>query len=200
MRNQKGEATLFCVLILVALSGLLTLCALELQYSFGLLKKRTHLILCVKETKGELHRYLKHMGRLNWLIKNTTRAQAVAVFFPPLWPHVANAFKLKKLAKTFQAAATPLYFNKVRDLKKRGCPIDPRIYLNPYELGSDYGFKRTLDGAARIRKTKWTYHFLEKPYFLTLNVDAAEAEALYPKVEYRVEEKLETLSSLLSSR
>ena len=200
MKNQNGEATLFCVLILVALSGLLTLCSLELQYSFGLLKKRTHIFLCVKETKGELHRYLKHMGRLNWLIKNTSRAQAVAVFFPPLWPHVANADKLKRLAKTFQAAATPLYFDKIRDLKKRGCPIDPQIYLNPYELGSDYGFRRTLEGTAKIRKTKWTYHFLEKPYFLTLKVDAARAESLYPRVDYLAEEKTGTLSSLLSSR
>lgn len=200
MNNQRGEATLFCVLILVALSGLLTLCALELQYSFNLLKKRTRIILCVKEAKGELHRYLRHMGRLNWLIKNTTRAQLVAVFFPPLLPYVANAEKLKDLAKSFQAAALVPYVGKISDLKKRGCPIDPQIYLTPYELGSDYGFKRTPEGAARIRKTRWTYHFLGKPYFLTLKVNAVRAEALYPKVDYLAEEKLGTLSSLLSSR
>ena len=98
MRNQKGEAILFCVLILVALSGLLTLCSLELQHHFSSMKKRTTLFLCVKETKGELHLYLKSMGRLNWLLQNVSRAQMIAIFYPPLWPVVGNAEKLKKVA------------------------------------------------------------------------------------------------------
>ena len=97
MRNQKGEAILFCVLILVALSGLLTLCSLELQHHFSSMKKRTTLFLCVKETKGELNLYLKSMGRLNWLLQNVSRAQMIAVFYPPLWPVVGNAEKLKKV-------------------------------------------------------------------------------------------------------
>lgn len=200
MNNQKGEATLFCVLILVALSGLLTLCGLELQKNFALLKKRTELFLCVKETKGELNIYMERTSRLNWLIKNTTRAQMVAVFFPPLWPAVGSAEKVKRVTKGLQVAALTLYGLKLHKLMKRGCPLDPRMLLTAYELGADFGYSRTLEGAAKLRKKKWTYYFIDRPYVLSLTVDATQAESLWPKVEYQAEEKMGTLSSLLSSR
>ena len=200
MRNQKGEAILFCVLILVALSGLLTLCSLELQHHFSSMKKRTTLFLCVKETKGELHLYLKSMGRLNWLLQNVSRAQMIAVFYPPLWPVVGNAEKLKKVAKGLQAGELGLYFAKLNGLKARGCPIDPQMLLNPYQLGSDFGFKRRMDGSAIIRSKKWAYYFLKRPYLLTLKIDASSIETIVPKPTYQAEEKGAILSSLLSSR
>lgn len=199
MKNERGEATLFCVLILVALSGLLTLCSLELQHAFTKLQKRTNLFLCVKETKGELNLYVTRMGRLNWIIKNTSRAQIIALLFPPLWPHIGNAQKLKKIAKTLQVMSTAPYFTKLAKLKRRGCPIDPQMLLTPYILGSDFGFKRTLEGAAKQRKSKWTYYFFSKPYLLTLNVDLSQNEALNPEPLYQAKEKMGILSSHLSS-
>lgn len=198
MRNQKGEAILFCILLLVALSGLLTLCGLKMQKSFQLMQKRTHLFLCVKETKGEVHQYLKNMGRLNWVLKNISKAQLVAVFIPYLWPFVGNAEKLKKAVKVYQAALLIPYGIKMKQLASR-CPIDPRLYLNPFTLGSSYGFSRSADGAAKLRSKKWTYYFLLKPYVLNLNIDASKLEALHPKIEYQAQEKLGTLSSLLPS-
>lgn len=200
MKNEKGEATLFCVLILVALSGLLTLCGLELHKNFSLMKKRTDLFLCVKEAKGELNIYLKSMGRLNWVLKHVTKAQMVAVFIPPLWPYVGNAEELKKVAKGLQAAKLPVYFAKLSKLKNRGCPLDPRMLQTPYTLGKDWGFEREMSGAAKLRGKEWTYYFLDKPYLLTLKVDAERSEAVMPKIGFRAEEKMGTLSSLLSSR
>lgn len=198
--NQKGEATLFCVLILVVLSGLLTLSAVELHRSFSLLKKRTNLFLCTKEVKGELNLHLRYMGRLNWLIKNTTRAQVVALVIPPLWPYIGNADQLKRIAKTLQAADAVAFEVKLLGLARKGCPIDSRMYLSPYEIGTDYGFSRTMEGAAKLRNKEWTYYFLDRPYLLSLKVNAEESESLNPKIYYQAEEKGAMLSSLLSSR
>lgn len=200
MNNQKGEVTLFCVLILVALSGLLTLCGVELQRNFSLLKKRTELFLCVKETKGELNNYMLRTARLNWLIKNTTRAQMVAMFFPPLWAAVGSAEKVKRVTKGLQLATLAIYESKLVKLKQRGCPLDPRLLISPYELGKDFGYTRTFEGAAKLRKKTWTYYFIDQPYVLSLTVDASKAESMWPKLDYRAEEKMGTLSSLLSSR
>jgi len=200
MRNQKGEALLFCVLILVVLSGLLTLCGMELQRNFSLMQKQTNLFLCVKESKGELNFYLKSMGRLNWLLKNITKAQMVAAFFPPLWPYVGDAEKLKEAVKVLQFSSLGLYEAKVITLTQNGCPLDPQMILNPYQLGSDYGFKRNFDGAALLRSKTWTYYYLEKPYLLTLKVDATGINGVMPRITYRAEEKGAILSSLLSSR
>lgn len=200
MRNQKGEAVLFCALILIALSGLLTLCGLSLQHHFSLMKKRTHLFLCTKGTKGELNLYLKSIGRLNWLLKNTSKAQAVAIFYPPLWAVVGNAEKLKRLAKVLQAAELARYETQITRLKARGCPIDPQLILTPYQLGTDLGFQRSSGGAAIKRKQEWSYYFLEKPYVLTLKVNTTKNESIKPKILYETTEKGAILSSLLSSR
>ncbi len=200
MKNEKGEATLFCILVLVALSSLLTLASLELQRNFKLLQKRTHLFLCVKETKGELNNYLKLMGQTNWVLKNTHRAQIAATIFPPLWPYIANASKLKKALKGMQFNTSVLYLSKLNKLKHEGCPVDPQMFLTPYQLGNDFMFSRTNEGVAKIRKSTWTHYFLERPYLLTLTVNAAKGESLQPKIDYRAEEKMGTLSSHLSSR
>lgn len=200
MRNQRGEAILFCVLVLVALSGLLTLCGLKLQYKFGLMQKRTNLFLCVKEAKGELNNYMKAMGRLNWVLKNVTKAQKVAIFFPPLWPYVGNAEKLKQAAKSLQGARLAVYGVKIAKLKSSGCPMDPRMVLNPFILGADFGFQRKLGGAAILRSKKWTYHFLDKPYLVTLDIGTTNLESIMPKTDFRATEKGAILSSLLSSR
>jgi hypothetical protein len=200
MKDERGEAILFCVLVLVALSGLLTLCGLKLQHSFRLMEKRTNLFLCVKEAKGELNNYMKSMGRLNWLLKNVTKAQKIALFFPPLWPYVGNAEKLKRAAKSLQATSLAVYGTKLTKLKIIGCPLDPQMVLNPYRLGSDFGFQRKLGGEAILRSKKWTYYFLERPYLVTLKISAERAESIMPKLAFQAEEKGAILSSLLSSR
>jgi hypothetical protein len=197
--NQRGEATLLCVLVLVVLSGLVTLCGLRLQHSFSNLKKRTELFLCVKETKGELDRYLKFMGRTNWALKNTTRAQMVALFIPGMQGAALKADKIKRIIKTAQNASLILYYKKLTELKGKGCPLDPRMVLTPFELAGK-GYKRGPDDRALIRSDKWTYMFLSKPYFLSLQVQTLGMEAINPRIKYIAEEKGAKLSSLLSLR
>ena len=199
MNNQKGEAILFCVLILVVLSGLLTLCGLELQRNFSSMKKRTNLFICVKESKGEFNNYMKLMGRTNWALKNISKAQVVAAFIPGLQGAALEADKLKRALKAIQQASLVTYMAKIIEFKKKACPLDPQMALTPFLLtGAQY--KRGLDDVALLRKSTWTYFYFEKPYLLTLKGDASQFERISPKIIYRAEEKGATLSSLLSSR
>lgn len=197
--NEKGEVTIFCVLILVALSGLLTLTGLELQRSFRLLQNRTELFLCVKETKGEFNNYMKFMGRTNWLLKNTSRAQLVMFLIPGLQGAAMNADRLKRVVKHIQNATLVVYTKKMIDLKNKGCPLDPQMLLTPFEL-SLKGYKRGIDDTAILRKKEWTYYFLKKPYLLTLKINAQGFERIHPEIKYKAMEKGAMLSSLLSSR
>ena len=92
-----------------------------------------------------------------------------------------------------------LYYKTLFKLKNRGCPMDTKMFLNSYLPGNDYGFSRNIDSSAKLRTNKWTYYFFDKPYLLTLHVDASGAESLVPKLDYQAKEKMGTLSFLLSS-
>lgn len=197
--NQKGEATLFTILVLVAISGLLTLCGLELERNLRLIKHRTSLFLCVKETKGELQRYLKFMGRTNWALKNVSKAQLVAVFVPGLQGLALEADKAKKIIKAAQNSTLPLYLAKLRQLQRQGCPLDPRMFATPFELSTS-GHKRDIDEAAILRKKQWTYSFLKTPYLLTLSIEDTGMNSLRPRITFEAQEKGAMLSSLFSSQ
>lgn len=195
--NQRGDSTLFCILLLFALSSLVILSSLELKRSYSLLKKRAHILLCVKETKGELHEYLKFMGRTNWAIENINRFSLITIFIPGLQGASLSGDKLKKALMHLQDAHLLLYFKTINELKERGCPIDPRQLLTPFELGIK-GHKRDLEGAAKLRKKKWDYYFLELPYAIKLEVTGTNYKRVSPQIKYHFKES-EVTSSFLSS-
>lgn len=197
--NQKGEATLFSILCLVALTGLMLLTSLELKKEFSLLKKRTDLFLCVKETKGELKEFITFMGRTNWGIKNINRASLIMIFIPGFQGAALDAQKLKKALIHWQNLSIAKYAKTVHSLKAKSCPVDPRMYLTPFEM-TGTGFKRDKDGAAILRRNTWDYHFLSRPYFLSLRFEAKDFEAISPRFKITALESAEKLSSLLSSR
>ncbi len=197
--NQKGEAVLFCVLILVVLSGLLTLCGLELQSSFRLLEKRTKLFLCAKEAKEELHQYLKISGQTNWGLKNTSKAQIIAAFIPGLQGVAIEAEKLKKILKGMQNVALSKYLFKISALKSKGCPIDPQSFMTPF-LFEGMKYRRGLQEEIILRKHQWTYIFFEKPYILTVKIDATRFENPHPEISYQAKETGGMWSFLFSSR
>jgi hypothetical protein len=197
--NQKGEATVLSTLLIVALSGIVLLCALELRKSFLLLEKRTHLFLCLKETKGELNEFLQFMGRSNWAIKNITKASLIMVFIPGLQGVAANAQKAKKIIQNAQDVRLISYLKVLAQLNQRQCPVDPRMLLTPFKIGPGL-LKRDSDGAAELREKKWIYSYLSRPYFLQLEIDASGLEHLKPKITYKSKEKAVKLSSLLSSQ
>lgn len=197
--NQKGEVTVLTTLLIATLTGIVLLCALELRKSYSLLEKRTHLFLCVKETKGELHDYLKFMGRTNWAIKNINKASLIMMFIPGLQGIAADAQKAKKYIQYAQEVRLISYMKTLSLLRERKCSTDPRMFLTPFKLGSRL-LKRDAHGAAELREEKWTYYYLSKPYLLQIEINASGFESLKPRIIYKSEEKAAKLSSLLSSR
>ena len=197
--NQRGDVTLVSCLALFAMMCLVLLCSLELRKSFKLMEKRTNLFLCVKETKGEHHNFMKFMGRTNWGIKNINRASLIMMFIPGLQGVAADAQKAKKYIQYTQEVRLVSYLQSLAKLKAKSCPLDPRMLLTPFKMGERL-LKRDADGAAELKEEKWTYYYFSKPYFLSLKVDASDFESVKPIINYVAEEKMGTLSSLLSSR
>lgn len=186
------------VLLVLALGSLLTLSALKLHYSYKLMERRTTLFLCTKEMKGELHRYLVFMGRTNWAIRNTERAKLVMAFIPGLQGGALKAEKLKRALIHAQNVSLIPYVKKIKDLQQKGCPIDPRMLLTPFEL-SKFTYARDDSRAARLRKNQWSYQLVKLPYSLEVSVNADAWEGLNPHIQYRSSEKLATLSFPLFS-
>jgi hypothetical protein len=197
--NQKGEVTLFSCFLIFALMSLVLLCALDLKKSFRLLETRTHLFLCVKETKGELHNYMKFMGRTNWAIKNINRASLIMMFIPGAQGAAMDAQKLKRYIQYTQKVRTFSYLKTLNGLRSKNCSLDPRMFITPFKLGSRL-LERDGDGAAILREKEWTYGYFANPYFLTLKINATGWESIKPNIQYIADEKLAKLSSLLSSR
>src|SRR5690606_27100317 len=108
-----------------------------------------------------------------------------------------NAVK-KSIAK-LQDLYLALFFTKVGKLKLKGCALDPKIYLTPFKLIGK-GYARDHDKAAILRESKWTYNFLNLPYFLSITYSLQNLESLSPSFTSLSEEKLGTLSSLSSSQ
>lgn len=183
---------------MATLAGVMIICALELQRSFSHLKNRTQLLLCVKETKGELNRYLLFMGRTNWGIKNINKIKWLMVFIPGLQGAAANAEQAKRLLISLQDSTLLLYLSKLAQLKAQGCSLDPRLLQTPFEL-SGRGYARDHTRAAKLRSTKWDYYFLHRPYGLTLNITSKSLEAINPTINYQVKENKVTSFFLSSS-
>jgi hypothetical protein len=196
--GQQGEATLFGVFIVFIASGLLLITSMELRKNFLLLKKRTELFLCVKETHQKIDDYLVVMGRTNWAIKNITRAAVLAVFIPGLQAVALNAPRAKKIIQLYQEAYFFAYLKSLHALKTQGCPIDPRLVITPFYHIKSY--RRNLDGTAKLRKAKWDYQFYSAPYLLSMSIDAYELENLNPKIKYNTTESGAKSSWLLSLR
>jgi hypothetical protein len=189
---------IFCILLIVTLSGLLGLCTLRLEKSLALLKKRTDLFLCVKETKGELKRHLVFMGRTNWALLNTTRAQLIMVLIPGLQGMALNADNVKKTITTLQRAELFFYLTSLGRLKKKGCPLDPRLVLTPFQLAAG-DFRRRADKRAILRGQSWKYHFISPPWGIGLHFTNQNLESVQPKVTIQAREIGEKFSFLLPS-
>jgi hypothetical protein len=196
--NQKGEVTLTSCLITLALTGLVLLSALELRQSFSLLEKRTRLFLCLKETKGEFHQFTRFMGRANWGIRNLNRASLIMLFIPGAQGGAMNAGKLKKFLQHSQEIRLISYLKTLTNLKRQGCPLDPQLFITPFQSGPSI-LSRDKEGAAILRKNEWTYGFLSRPYLVTMKVNLNQWENIHPTPRYKTEEKAAKLSSLLSS-
>ncbi|WPU64236.1 hypothetical protein [Peredibacter starrii] len=192
--NQRGEITLFSCFLLLSLMALVLACGLELRKSFKLLEQRSHLFLCVKETKGEFNEFMIFMGRTNWGIKNINRASLIMMFIPGLQGAAMDAQKLKKYLVYAQNVRLISYLKTLKDLKGKNCPLDPRMFITPFKT------KRDSEEALVLREEKWTYYFLRRPYVLSLTTSSQGFESVNPKLKFLMEEKGAMLSSHLLSR
>lgn len=175
------------------------LLSLELKSSLRLLQKRKELFLCTKEIKGEVHLYLEFMGRTNWGIKNANRVAWISYLIPGLQGVAANAEKVRDLLKHLQTMKLASYLKTLASLRQKGCSLDPRMAITPFEL-STFGYARDVEGRAKLREVKWNYYFIRRPYAIALEVRAMDFEAISPRISYLSSEKGVTLHSLSSSR
>jgi hypothetical protein len=196
--NQKGEITLLASLLMFILFGIVLLCSLELKKSFYQLQRRTELFLCVKEAKGELSEFIKFIGKTNWAIKNLNRAELIMMFIPTGQVSAMNAEKLKSLILKSQDVRLFSYLNSLKKIKTKGCKIDLRMFITPFELSLGT-FKRDKEQAAILREKKWKYSFYSKPYFISLKTNSTDWEKLSPKIIFISEEKMVIPQSILQS-
>lgn len=196
--RHKGEATLFGVLSIVIISGLLLITTLELKRSFTLLQKRTQLFLCVKETQIILKDYLIFMGRTNWGLQNIMKLALVMVFIPGLQAVAVNLPRAKEFLKLAQNLYLIAYLKSLNDLRGKGCPIDPRLVITPFEFGTGI-YRRNIDDSAKLRRREWSYQFLSSPYLLSMNIKALDLNAIRPVIKFQTTEKAARLSSIMSS-
>lgn len=189
---------LFFVVMLVCLSGVMVLCSLKLHRSFRLLEKRTELFLCMKESEGELQRYMKFMGRTNWGLKNLEKVKLIALFIPGLQGVAADAEKAKKLLIHIQNLGLVSYLKNLSGLKARGCPLDPRMLTTPFHLSGN-GYSRSMDETAKLRSRQWSHYYLSYPYAVTVDWDASGYESIRPRLIRISSENAGKLSSILSS-
>jgi hypothetical protein len=187
--NQKGEITLLSCLLILTFSSIVILCSLELRKSFELLRKRSELYLCAKETKGEFNEFMKFMGRTNWAIKNINRAGLIMTFIPGLQGAAMDAQKLKKYLQYIQQARVVSYVKTLTQIKLKSCPVDPRLFITPFVMGAKL-LKRDAEGAIILRKDEWNYYFIKHPYYMNLAVSPRGWEDLNPKIDFLSEEKL----------
>lgn len=196
--KERGEITLTAIFCLLLLSSLLVLTTLKLEHSFKLMTSRSKLFLCAKETRGEMERYLIFMGRTNWGIKNAKRASLIMAFIPGLQGGALQADKVKKILMSAQNVTRVAYLKKLNELREKGCPIDPRLLITPFEMSlTDY--VRDINDRAKIRERKWSYYLLKKPYLLELSFDATRYERINPRIKVIASEKGAKFSSLFFS-
>jgi hypothetical protein len=196
--NERGEAIVLSILILTLLTGLLSLCGLELQHSFGLMRKRSEIFLCTKELKGELHQHLKVMGQTNWGLKNIKKAQLLSAFIPGIQGVALSGEKLKKMLKGIQTTSLIHFLSVITTLNKRHCPVPVNAYQGAFQFDG-VRLKRGLQGEALLRNKKWIYLFYHHPYLLEVRINAIRINELQPQIKYSITEKKVKSFSLSSS-
>jgi len=193
IQNERGDMTLLSVVLILGLSGLVILSALELTAALKGLRHRANLILCVKESKGELHQFLKFMGKTNWAIHEANKVKWISLVIPGLQGLSGGAEKVKSALKVAQET-NRLFYLKNLALLQSHCPIDPRMFQTPFELIPS-GLKRHLDGTAKLRSNHWTYRYFHKSGLITLEIKNIKLQTIRPNLNYRLLESKVKLPS-----
>jgi len=192
--NQRGDCTLFGILIVLALSSLLTLTSLSLIKSFKRLKQRTNLILCLKEFKGEQNQFIEFISKTNFGLKNISRAKLIAAIIPGLQLSSMKAETLKRVIQKGQDLRLISYLNKMAQLKRQSCPIPFNFRQPPFDFNLR-GFKRNHEGIVITRKHQWKHFFQQNPYVISMSCQMRKIDDVAPKISCRFWENVVTLYS-----
>jgi hypothetical protein len=192
--NQRGDCTLFGILILLALSSLLTLTSLSLIKSFKRLKQRTNLILCLKEFKGEQNQFIQFISKTNFALKNISRAKLIAAIIPGLQLGSMKAETLKRVIQRSQDLRLISYLNKIADLKRQSCPVPMKFRQSPFDFNLK-GLKRNYEGTVIIRNQQWKHYFQQHPYVISMSCQIRKIDEIAPKISCHFWENVVTLYS-----
>ena len=190
--NQRGEVLLTSCLVIFLGSLLFLLAILEVKKSFHNLQKRSKIILCTKEMKGEIKNLLIFTGRANWAIKNINRAEIIMTIFPDLRVGKIGAKGLKKSIKVMQNLKVISFLKFVTLSNQKGCPFNMAMFKTPFKRRG-ISLKRNINGGLILRKKTWKYHLRLSPYNIKMTIKTRNWESLFPKVDFYFQEKKERL-------
>lgn len=166
------------------------------QYHFQEIKARGELMLCLKETKGELHQFIVSVEKLNWAINHIDKAKYL-IFIPGLQGVAVNAEKAKKLIQRYQDFTLGQYLLKLAGLQKR-CRLSAHAFMTPYQI-SPKGFKRQFDGTTQWRRDKWNTHILGQLELAQIEIKSKKINRLNPEINYLYSIKKANVWSRLQS-
>jgi hypothetical protein len=179
--NQRGEIGVLCAAGLAAMTGLILLLALELHKEYSLIKRRTHLLLCTKEAKGELLQYLEFMGKTNWALENIQYAQLLAAILPGLQGAALSAEKVKKIIQRVQDVRHLQYKSSLFSLLSKKCPVDQKLLQGPLKTVT-LVLRRNSQGLVMLRSSSWSHNLSYYPYHIELKVMAQDWKRLRPLI------------------
>jgi len=165
------------------------------QHHLVQMKARGELVLCLKEVKGELHKFVTHTEKLNWAIKHIDKAKYL-IFIPGLQAVAANSERAKKLVMGYQDFTLAQYLMKLTKLQKR-CPQTPLAFMTPYQIGLKK-FHRRFDGTTYWRK-EWKTQIKGKFETAYIQIKEKKIKQLEPQFQYQYSIKRGSVFSLLPS-
>ena len=188
MNNQKGNATLLGVFLILMASGWSTLYLKNEAHLFKRLKSRLRSFTCMKEINGEVKSHIRLMERLNTAIDVANAVIVAGVVAPPA---IKAAKIAKKAAQLSQEVKHFSYMKKLVDLSRQKCVFDPKTYITPYRHKGI--LSRDVPGRAKLRSKKWNQMTFGTQIFLKTEVEAKGSKTSLKTRSWEIQEALSLL-------
>lgn len=177
------------------LLSMMLLLLLLTHHQLGELKARGELMLCLKESKGELHQFITHIEKINLAIVYLDKGKYL-ILIPGLAAVATNTERAKKIIQKYQDLKLGQHLIQMTRLHKR-CPQAPQTFLTPYQIGA-LGFKRHFNGTTIWRK-KWSTYTRGRKEVASIFIKEKNTMRLKPKITYQFSIKKANAWSLLPS-
>jgi hypothetical protein len=188
--NQKGELTLFGILLTMGLTSVFILHSIQLIYNYTLFKRRAEFFICSKKSKILIREHANKIIKANWGIKNSDKIKYLSLFIPGFQGVGLKAEKVKILLKKFQDFELLKFRSKLMKLKIGGCSLEKGIFLSPFKTNASHHLRSTFETAIPQEKI-WQIKISHYPFLMTLSFDLKNSESLYPIISTLSEERPE---------